>query len=80
MRYMLSSDPIGNFKTLREFESGDATHGEAFNLVADRATSLRKGWRIASDGILLRDGTESETQPKHNDEEDQDYNNMDSIL
>ncbi len=54
MREMLMNPQRGNWKQLREFESGDSADREAWEMAVQYVRSTRQGWRVAGEGIFIK--------------------------
>lgn len=54
MRELFSSPPIGNFKHLKVFESGDAADKDAWNMAVEYVKRANNGWKVAEDGVFVR--------------------------
>ena len=55
MRELFNSPPIGNFNTLKVFESGDAADVDAWTTAVEYVKRAGNGWEIAGEGIFVRD-------------------------
>jgi hypothetical protein len=55
MRELFNAPPIGNFKFLKCFESGDAADRAAWEMAVEYVKRAGNGWRAASEGVFVRD-------------------------
>lgn len=55
MRELFTSPPLENFKHLKIFESGDAADEEAWQLAVEYVKRNSNGWKIASQGVFVKD-------------------------
>lgn len=55
MRELFSSPPVGNYKDLQIFESGDAADRDAWNMAVEFVKRANNKWRVAEDGVFVKD-------------------------
>jgi hypothetical protein len=55
MRELFSSPPEGNYRYLREFESGDAADVDAWEMAVEYVKRAGGGWRVEKPGVFVKD-------------------------
>jgi hypothetical protein len=55
MRELFNAPPLGNYKYLQVFESGDAADKDAWDMAVEYVKRAANGWRVAADGVFVRD-------------------------
>lgn len=63
MRELFNIPPVGNYKYLEEFESGDAADRDAWDMAVEYVKRATNEWKVASDGVFVRDTKEKATVP-----------------
>jgi hypothetical protein len=63
MRELFNIPPPGNYKYLEEFESGDAADRDAWDMAVEYVKRATDEWKVASDGVFVRDKKEKATVP-----------------
>ena len=61
MRELFNAPPVGNYKYLQEFESGDAADKDAWDMAVEYVKRAAIGWKVASEGVFVRDTKEKMT-------------------
>ncbi|KUJ18325.1 uncharacterized protein LY89DRAFT_615017 [Mollisia scopiformis] len=65
MEQLFNAPPIGSYKYLREFESGDAADKDAWNMAVQYVQRMNGEWKVEKEGVFVRDlaviGPESDT-------------------
>jgi len=67
---MLLTGPLGNWRYLKEFVSGDAADVEAWEMAVDYMTSLDSGWEVGGEGVFLRKESHGEGEETANPPDD----------
>ncbi|KAF4632899.1 hypothetical protein G7Y89_g5240 [Cudoniella acicularis] len=62
MRELFNASPTKNYKYLREFESGDAADRDAWEMAVEYVKRSGRGWKIAGDGVFVRDARDVEPE------------------
>lgn len=62
MRELFREPITENFRQLKQFESGDAIDKESWQKAIDYLPKLSKRWKVASDGVFVKDLEQSEDQ------------------
>jgi hypothetical protein len=60
MRELFNAPPLGNYKYLQEFESGDAADKDAWDMAVEYVKRGAYGWKVAREGVFVRE-TKDET-------------------
>jgi hypothetical protein len=68
MRELFNTPPIGNYKYLQEFESGDAADKDAWDMAVEYVKRAASGWKVASEGVFVRDNKEKMPVPAGGEE------------
>jgi hypothetical protein len=55
MRELFSSPPQGNYRYLREFESGDAADVDAWEMAVEYVKRAGGGWQVEKPGVFVKD-------------------------
>ncbi len=55
MRELFNAPPVGNYKYLQVFESGDAADKDAWDMAVEYVKRAANGWKVAGDGVFVRD-------------------------
>lgn len=55
MRELFNAPPVGNFKLLKCFESGDAADRAAWEMAVEFVKRAGNGWRTTTEGVFVRD-------------------------
>jgi hypothetical protein len=63
MRELFNTPPVGNYKYLEEFESGDAADRDAWEMAVEYVKRAANGWKVASEGVFVRATKEKATVP-----------------
>jgi hypothetical protein len=61
MRELFNAPPVGNYNYLLEFESGDAADKDAWDMAVEYVKRAANGWKVASEGVFVRDTKEKAT-------------------
>jgi hypothetical protein len=64
MRELFNSPPIGNYKYLQIFESGDAADKDAWEMAVEYVKRANNGWKVAEDGVFVRDAADLSPEPQ----------------
>ena len=70
MRELFNSPPLLNFRYLQVFESGDAADTDAWHMAVEYVKRAGMGWKIAGDGVFVRDSKDLEPEPAEGEDED----------
>ena len=62
MRELFNSPPSGNYRYLREFESGDAADVDAWEMAVEYVKRAGGGWRVEKPGVFVKDMELAEKQ------------------
>jgi hypothetical protein len=68
MRELFNAPPVGNYKYLQEFESGDAADKDAWDMAVEYVKRAANGWKVASEGVFVRDTKEKMIVPADGEE------------
>jgi len=68
MRELFNAPPLGNFKFLKYFESGDAADIEAWNMAVEYVKRAGNGWKVAGEGVFEREVVDLKPEPDMFDE------------
>ena len=68
MRELFNTPPIGNYKYLQEFESGDAADKDAWDMAVEYVKRAANDWKVASEGVFVRDTKEKMPVPASGEE------------
>lgn len=60
MRELFRETPTGHYKSLKVFESGDAADRDSWELAVRFVQTLASGWKVAGDGVFVKDTKEEE--------------------
>jgi hypothetical protein len=63
MRELFNAPPIGNYKYLEVFESGDAADKDAWDMAVEYVKRAANGWKVAGDGVFVRDAKDLAPEP-----------------
>ena len=55
---LFNAPPVGNYKYLQEFESGDAADTDAWLMAVEYVKRATNSWKVASEGVFVRDTTD----------------------
>ena len=64
MRELFNAPPIGNFKHLQVFESGDAADKDAWNMAVEYIKRAGNGWQVAGEGVFERNPEDLTPEPE----------------
>ena len=67
MRELFNTPPVQNFKYLQIFESGDAADTDAWYMAIEYVKRAGNGWKVASDGVFVRDPKDLVPEPEEGD-------------
>lgn len=68
MRELFNAPPIQNYKYLQIFESGDAADTDAWHMAVEYVKRAGNGWKVASDGVFVRDPEDLVPEPEEGDD------------
>ncbi|KAH8808004.1 hypothetical protein F5884DRAFT_676331 [Xylogone sp. PMI_703] len=54
MRELFNVPPTGNYRYLKEFESGDAADRDSWHMAVEYVKRAGNGWKVAGDGVFVR--------------------------
>lgn len=69
MRELFNNPPSGNYRYLREFESGDAADVDAWEMAVEYVKRAGGGWRVEKPGVFVKDTELAEKQKNTTDPE-----------
>jgi len=55
MRELFNAPPVGNYKHLVEFESGDAADKDAWDMAVEFVKRSGNDWKVKSEGVFMRE-------------------------
>jgi hypothetical protein len=64
MRELFNAPPTKNYKYLQVFESGDAADTDAWNMAVEYVKRAGNGWKVAAEGVFIRDPKDLEPEPE----------------
>lgn len=64
MRELFNAPPMNNYKYLQVFESGDAADTDAWHMAVEYVKRAGNGWKVAGDGVFVREPKDLEPEPK----------------
>lgn len=64
MRELFNAPPVGNYKELQVFESGDAADTDAWNMAVEYVKRAGNGWQVASEGVFVRNPKDLPPEPE----------------
>jgi hypothetical protein len=70
MRELFNSPPLHNYRYLEIFESGDAADTDAWQMAVEYVKRAGQGWKVAAEGILIRDPKDLCPEPEEGDDEE----------
>jgi hypothetical protein len=70
MRELFNSPPILNYRYLEVFESGDAADTDAWHMAVEYVKRAENGWKVAGDGVFIRDPNDLAPEPAEGEEEE----------
>jgi hypothetical protein len=68
MRELFNVPPVQNYKYLQSFESGDAADKDAWLMAVEYVKRAGNGWKVAGEGVFVRDITDSDPEPTQAEE------------
>ena len=69
MRELFNAPPTQNYKYLQIFESGDAADTDAWHMAVEYVKRAENGWKVAADGVFVRDPEDLEPEPEEGAED-----------
>lgn len=69
MRELFTNPPPGNYRYIREFESGDAADVDAWEMAVEYVKRAGGGWRVEKPGVFVKDMELSRKQKEVTDPE-----------